>query len=691
MIGGGQSQGQLDASVLDRIFIGELDANSVVEETEYGAQITLAEHPHYCQHLKLARISAGQARLRDPELLAGQTPHATFELVESPFSEILFKLFQEHETGFLVLTHEGRRRTIALSAGLPIASNSNLKSEQQGHFLIQKGVLSPARAEHITGVCQRESRSLGWGLLTQELLTLPKLMDLMQFHARLKILPAFSWSQGSVEFYRDSRASNLSPSINLSFMDMVRSGVWRTLPSDLPSVEKIVGNLLKVQAPLKATPASGAIIWELTELERQLLDETESGIIISKLLKQFKSSAQKAEVLKALFTMTQMGLLQFDTSYKPSLVIGRSPLAYQHRSRSEPETSSSQIQEYKLRKTLEDEGRHLFVSHDYRAAAEKFQRLADRQDQATDALAYLAVCTLLINPSRHSKRALELAHQAISIAEGNALAHAALARIHLEMDKESLAKRHEQRALVLSEHNPAWLAEIHVLLNTAERVRQEEAEEPMSIVPLLIFALTVMTGLFFVSNIVGLGNQEYFYTSDDPFFFYRRCGLIVAGIAGISLYFRTNPFSALKHLGFRTPLHFILIGMLWGIFIGFQSPAQRISGNIEEVLALTILHVIAEEIFFRGFLTKILHEGLQDVSVALFSSALIFGLYHITYQSFWFDTDFWMKWYWMGAIMLFAGLPYAWLYLRSKSIVAPIVAHQMVNLTMMWISMGITV
>ena len=58
MMGGGQSQGQLDASVLDRIFVGELDANSVVEETEYGAQITLGEHEHYSKHLKLARISA---------------------------------------------------------------------------------------------------------------------------------------------------------------------------------------------------------------------------------------------------------------------------------------------------------------------------------------------------------------------------------------------------------------------------------------------------------------------------------------------------------------------------------------------------------------------------------------------------------------------------------------------------------
>ena len=76
--------------------------------------------------------------------------------------------------------------------------------------------------------------------------------------------------------------------------------------------------------------------------------------------------------------------------------------------------------------------------------------------------------------------------------------------------------------------------------------------------------------------------------------------------------------------------------------------------------------------------------------MALLGSGLIYGIYHITYQSFWFDTTFTMKWYWMGAITAFAGIPYAWLYIRAKSIVAPFIAHLMVSMTMMWMSMGIS-
>lgn len=686
MMGVGHSQGQLDASVLDRIFVGELDAHSVVEETDHGAQITLGEHPHYGQHLRLARITAGLARLRDPNLLQGKKSHAEFDLTEAAFSEILFELFQNHETGFLLVSHEGRTRTVALSAGLPIASSSNLKSEQLGQFLLQRGVLSQNKAEQIVGICEREARSLGWGLLSQELISVEKLLDLMQMHARLKILPAFSWTKGKAAFYRDHRASSLSPVINLSFMDMVRAGVWRNLPDDLPSVEKVTSNLLQVQAALKADPTSGAIVWELTELERQLLDDAQGKATVAEILKKHRSPEQKSQALRSLFTMCQMGLVQFDASYKPMLQIPLNPLAYQHRSRSATHAAAAEMEEYKLRKKLEDEGRHLFFSHDYKGAAEKFQRLADRQDQATDALAYLAVCTLLINPGRHSKRGLELAHQAVSIAEGNALAHAALSRVHSEMGKDNLAKRHEQRALVLSEHNPEWLAEVHVLLNTAERIKQVEAREPMELMPLMIGAGVVLVGLFFLSNVVGLGDQEYFYRSDDPFFWGRRLALGLVGIAGLSLYFRENPLAAIVNMGFRTPVQYILVGLIWGIFIGFQSPPQRVEGLLVEVFALTLFHVLVEEIFFRAFLTRLFMEHSRNETAAVFVSALVFGLYHITYQSFWVDTEFWMKWYWMGAIMLFAGLPYAWLYARSKSILPPLVAHLMVNLTMMWVS-----
>ena len=183
----------------------------------------------------------------------------------------------------------------------------------------------------------------------------------------------------------------------------------------------------------------------------------------------------------------------------------------------------------------------------------------------------------------------------------------------------------------------------------------------MSIVPLLIFALTILTGLFFVSNIVGMGSQEYYYSSDDPFFFYRRCGLLIAGIAGISLYFRKNPFAALKTLGFRTPLHFILIAMLWGIFIGFQSPAQRISGHLEEVLALTILHVIAEEIFFRGFLQS---------WWGIWLSSLVFALLHIGPDKRFISWPFLA----FGASLLLGGL-----MIYTGNIWASVIAHAVVN------------
>ena len=42
-----------------------------------------------------------------------------------------------------------------------------------------------------------------------------------------------------------------------------------------------------------------------------------------------------------------------------------------------------------------------------------------------------------------------------------------------------------------------------------------------------------------------------------------------------------------------------------------------------------------------------------------------------------------MKFYWCFLIMIFAGIPYAWLRARSRSIWAPVVCHFVVNGLMM--------
>ncbi|MEC9464836.1 MAG: CPBP family intramembrane glutamic endopeptidase [Myxococcota bacterium] len=685
-----ENSGEVDASVLNRLFAGELTASSIVEETENGAQIALGEHAHYSSILKIARIASGLSLMADEQLLAGRPADWTEDLKSRPFSSTAYKIFKNHETGFLSVEHRGRSRIIAISAGLPIASTSNLKSEQFGQFLLDRGVVTEEQSADLKELCLREQASLGWGLLNRGLVDVARLEKLLEEHARMRILPIFSWQYGKVAFFRDERAAQLTPIINLPLMEIVRNGIWRQLPKDFPTVEKVTKNLTSVKKAMRVSGSLGALSWELTDLERHIHERASEGATVEDLISSFKTPEKKSECLRSIFSLAQMGVIHFDGNYQPDLHIATTPVAYTHRDRSQGPTgkSTDQLEEYKLRKQLEDEGRSLFFAHDYRNSAKKFQLLADRQEQATDALAYLAVATLMINPSRYGKRALNLAHQSVSIAEGNALAHASMSRIYDSLGQGAMSERHRKRSLQLAEHNPQWLAEVHVLLGTAERLRQEEQREPAAEGPIYVVVFALIATLFFLSNIIGLGSQEYFYEYQDQFFWGRRIALLGVGLIAISYYFGTNPFQAIARMGWKTHVKWILIALVWGLIIGNYSPIQRVTGSLEMVMGMTLFHVLVEEIFFRGMLTRILLDRAKPTLVAIFASAIIFGLYHVTYYTWWYDATMWMKFYWICMITFFAGLPYAALYYKSGSMLPPTLAHLCCNVTMMWLSFG---
>jgi membrane protease YdiL (CAAX protease family) len=94
---------------------------------------------------------------------------------------------------------------------------------------------------------------------------------------------------------------------------------------------------------------------------------------------------------------------------------------------------------------------------------------------------------------------------------------------------------------------------------------------------------------------------------------------------------------------------------------------------------------LAEETIFRGFLVGMLavlvpgrlRIGRLDLPVAGYLVALMFGLAH--YQSFMVD-----PFYAALAQQIYAfvwGLTYVWLMERSRSLLAPMIAHGMGNFT----------
>ena len=68
--------------------------------------------------------------------------------------------------------------------------------------------------------------------------------------------------------------------------------------------------------------------------------------------------------------------------------------------------------------------------------------------------------------------------------------------------------------------------------------------------------------------------------------------------------------------------------------MGYFSPVQRVEEIGAIVLGMTLFHVLAEEIFFRGLVFDGIREKVEDIKITIVLSALIFGFYHLTYWNF---------------------------------------------------------
>lgn len=174
-----------------------------------------------------------------------------------------------------------------------------------------------------------------------------------------------------------------------------------------------------------------------------------------------------------------------------------------------------------------------------------------------------------------------------------------------------------------------------------------------------------------------LGNMEYFYVFGDPWWWIRRVVIGAAGVLGLR--WLHGKGMAPKVIGED---HRWLAGaLIYGLAVGYFTPVQQIAGGIGALL-MTFVHVAAEQAFFIGFLHTALSRGLKRPEAAVAGVAAMFGLYQLTYMAT-FRGDPLQVLIEVLQIGLFAGGAYAALAWRYGAMGGSILAHLVVNTTMM--------
>ncbi|MEZ4271377.1 MAG: CPBP family intramembrane glutamic endopeptidase [Myxococcota bacterium] len=709
---------QQDARIFGLILKGHLRESSSVADDSGGPAIALSEHPRYAKVLELARLNRSLNVLRNASWWASRNAAWEESLHATHIGKVILKLALEHATGFLTVVDGDRAKVIAISSGVLLCISSNLKREQLDQVLGKDNEISNEQVRQAQELAQGSQEALEWALLQNGVLDVQSLLQWSQRLSRERLFDLFVWRSGDVRFHPDDRATQLHGIFESPLLALLRGGMWFRQDITTADLRQLCAPILEHREGMRLSLTLGTLQFSLTPVEKRLLDGANTSHTAAAVLQSIETADQQtvAEALKAIYLFFRLGILEVETATAPmpeladlmappvsAIASGAnappptelfasttSPIAESSVIAAEKPTmkGASQLEEYRHQLRLEQDGRRLLNGGQAAEAATCFEELVGRQERPIDALAYLALSTLLAGKINAQQKAMDYLQRAYKSDPKNPLVLAVFSRVHDARNEEKAAKKFRRAALSTAEHNANWLSEVEGLLEVGTREAAKRRKQPPSQTdhPLAgLIALAIIGLLLILSNVVGLGKVEYFYSGTDWFFYLRRGLLLLGGLIGLRMVSTTGLADAFAALGWRVGWKPLALAVGWGLILGYLSPPQRVTGSVAIVLSLTALHVFSEELFFRGFITRALIGSLGDWGAAVIGG-LIFGLYHMTFYSFWHESPPMVALYWSALIGIFAGIPYSLLQVRTKSILPPLACHFTTNATMMLLS-----
>lgn len=177
-----------------------------------------------------------------------------------------------------------------------------------------------------------------------------------------------------------------------------------------------------------------------------------------------------------------------------------------------------------------------------------------------------------------------------------------------------------------------------------------------------------------------LGNVESYFLTDDAWWWGRRIALMAVAFVGI---FGIRRLKAGEFPFFGKNAGWVFAAIPYGVLVGFLSPIQLqvVGRDLSTLLGMTAFYVVAEQLFFIGFLLFALLKEWREPLYAIGLTAVLFGVYHMSYFHI-FDQPLGLMISDLARIGAFGGGAYALLAWRSGGLFAPLLCHLLVVGTM---------
>jgi hypothetical protein len=213
------------------------------------------------------------------------------------------------------------------------------------------------------------------------------------------------------------------------------------------------------------------------------------------------------------------------------------------------------------------------------------------------------------------------------------------------------------------------------------RSQEEHSGAPQSFLTVNYIGIGVI-GIFWVLSCgIGLGQTEDNWNGTNGFWYMRRLLLIIAAFAGFYIVNKKMITEFFSAAGMGLAPIGVICGLALGIGSGYVTPLREYETAVETLVGLAIFHAVAEQLFFTGFLTKELRNSAPSQLTGVGLSAAFYGLYQLSFYTFFYGIrPSWIP-FWMLMMVLGAGLPYALLYHLSRSLIPPMVCQLAIVLT----------
>jgi len=188
------------------------------------------------------------------------------EIREQPVPRLLNYLYDQEETGRLVLVQEGVNKTIHIIHGVPANVESSMRDETLGRYLVKQGAITEEDYSKSVEMMMSEGIQQGAALVKLGLIAPKELYNAVKDQNLQKLLTAFGFQQGQFRFYSEVEFIEKIYRFEYSFQSILKQGVYQYFP------EEVLNKELRRVEPGEMQPLPGfedrLSLFELEEPER---------------------------------------------------------------------------------------------------------------------------------------------------------------------------------------------------------------------------------------------------------------------------------------------------------------------------------------------------------------------------------------------------------------------------------------